>query len=139
MIFAAIASDFELGTEPDDSACFFSPSDGFLDVVEIAVEIHRPLIQVTCGHFQQPHLHFSRMTRVPGSETEFRICNQILSWRIRRIEKQDHFRLLYIHREVTAMLDGLKRVIFFLFSGLRDSHGHSHVIRLMWPTISSAN
>lgn len=59
MIFAAVTGDFELGAEPDDGPRLFGPSNGFLDVVEVAVEIHSPLIQVASGHLQQPHLQIS--------------------------------------------------------------------------------
>lgn len=73
MIFAAVTGDFELGAEPDGGARLFGPSNGFLDVVEVAVEIHSPLIQVASGHLQQPHLPISDSRfffpiDVPGNE-----------------------------------------------------------------------
>lgn len=55
MVFAAITGDFELGAEADDGAGFFSPRNGFLDVVHIAIEIHCPLIQVAGGYLEKPH------------------------------------------------------------------------------------
>lgn len=58
MILAAIASDFELGAEPDHSSRRFSPRNGILYVLHIAVEIHSPLVQITRRDFQQPHLFF---------------------------------------------------------------------------------
>ena len=56
MVFAAIASDLKLGTEPNHGAGILSPSYGLLDVLQIAVEVHCPLVQITGCDLQQPHL-----------------------------------------------------------------------------------
>lgn len=55
MVLAAIAGDLELGAETNGGAGFFSSGNGFLDVVEIGLEIHSPLVQATSGHFQESH------------------------------------------------------------------------------------
>lgn len=56
MVFTAIASDFELRAKPNNSTSFFSPNYRFLDVLQIAVEFHCPLIQIASSNLQQPHL-----------------------------------------------------------------------------------
>ena len=55
MVFAAIASDLELGAKPNHGTGLLGFSDGLLDVLQIAVEIHGPLVQITRRYLQQPH------------------------------------------------------------------------------------
>lgn len=50
VIFTAITCDFELGAKANDGAGPFSPRNGLFDVVQIAIEVHRPLIQVASSH-----------------------------------------------------------------------------------------
>lgn len=59
VILTAITSDLELRTKPDDSTGSLCLDNGGLDVPHVAFEVHSPLVQVTRGHFQQPHLRFS--------------------------------------------------------------------------------
>lgn len=56
VVFAAIAGDFKLGAKANNSANFSSPSDGLLDVLHVAIEVHRPLVQIARSNFQKPHL-----------------------------------------------------------------------------------
>lgn len=56
VILAAIASDLELRSKPDDSTGGFCLSDGSLDILHVALEFHGPLVQVTRSDLQQPHL-----------------------------------------------------------------------------------
>lgn len=55
MVFAAIAGNLELGTEPDDGAGMFGLGYGFFDLLCVAIEVHSPLVQIASSHFQQPH------------------------------------------------------------------------------------
>lgn len=56
MVFATIASDFKLGAQPNYCTGFFSPRDGVLNILHIAIEIHCPLIQVAGSHLEEPHI-----------------------------------------------------------------------------------
>ena len=55
MIFTTITGDFELGAEANNGAGHFSPRNGVLDVVQIAIKVHRPLIQIARSHLEKPH------------------------------------------------------------------------------------
>ena len=59
VILAAISSDLELGSKPDDSTGSLCLGNRSLDVLHVAFEFHGPLIQVTRGDLQQPHLRSS--------------------------------------------------------------------------------
>ena len=72
MIFTAIASDFELGSKSDDSTRFFGSCYGFLNVLQVAIKIQCPLVQITGGYFQQPHLP----KRNPKNENKNKKRNQ---------------------------------------------------------------
>ena len=55
MVLAAITSDFELRTEPNDGAGVFGDGYGLFDLVSVAIEVHGPLVEIASGHLQQPH------------------------------------------------------------------------------------
>jgi hypothetical protein len=59
VVFAPIASDLELGAEPNRRTGLLSHGYGLLDILQVAIEIHSPLVQITRGHLQQPHLEQS--------------------------------------------------------------------------------
>lgn len=56
MVLAAVSGELELGADADDGAGGLGPGDGLLDVAEVGVEVHRPLVEVAGGHPQKPHL-----------------------------------------------------------------------------------
>lgn len=56
MVFAAITSNLELGTETNDCTSLLGHGNGLLDLLQVAIEIHGPLVQITRCHLQQPHL-----------------------------------------------------------------------------------
>lgn len=56
VVLTAVSGELELGADADGGARCLGPGDGLLDVAEVGVEVHRPLIQVAGGHPQQPHL-----------------------------------------------------------------------------------
>lgn len=56
MVLAPISGELELGADADDGAGGLGPGDGLLDVAEVGVEVHRPLVEVAGGYPQKPHL-----------------------------------------------------------------------------------
>lgn len=64
MVFAAVSGELELGADADDGAGGLGPGDGLLDVAEVGVEVHRPLVEVAGGHPQKPHLVAARINRL---------------------------------------------------------------------------
>lgn len=56
VILAAVSGYLELGAKANDGAGFLGLGDGVLDVVQIAIKFHRPLVQIAGGDLQQPHL-----------------------------------------------------------------------------------
>jgi len=55
VVFAAITRNLEFRTEPNGGAGFFGLGYGFLDLLCVAIEIHRPLIEIACCNLQEPH------------------------------------------------------------------------------------
>ena len=64
MVLAAVSGELELGADADDGAGGLGPGDGLLDVAEVGVEVHGPLVEVACGHPQKPHLAAARTNRL---------------------------------------------------------------------------
>lgn len=56
MILTAIAAQLQLGPYPERCARIASFPDGLLGPGQVALEIHRPLIQTTCRQLHHPHL-----------------------------------------------------------------------------------
>ncbi len=56
MVFTAITSNLELGSKPNGCTGLLCHGYGLLDLLQVAIEIHGPLVQITRGHLQQPHL-----------------------------------------------------------------------------------
>lgn len=56
MVLAAVSGELELGADADDGPGGLGPGDGLLDVAEVGVEVHGPLVEVAGGHPQKPHL-----------------------------------------------------------------------------------
>lgn len=56
VVLAAVAGELELGADADGGAGGLGAGDGLLDVAEVGVEVHRPLVEVARGDTQQPHL-----------------------------------------------------------------------------------
>lgn len=56
MVLASVSRELELGADANYGAGGLGPRDGLLDVAEVGVEVHRPLVQVARGHPQKPHL-----------------------------------------------------------------------------------
>ena len=56
MVFTAIPSNLKLRPEPNHSPSLLSLGYGLLDVVDIAIKVHSPLVQIAGCNFQQPHL-----------------------------------------------------------------------------------
>lgn len=50
MVLASVSGELELGADADYGAGGLGPRDGLLDVPEVGVEVHRPLVQVARGH-----------------------------------------------------------------------------------------
>ena len=59
MVFAAITGNLEFGSEPNGSAGFFGLRYGLLDLLRVAIEVHRPLVQIACRNLQYPHRAFA--------------------------------------------------------------------------------
>lgn len=64
MILASIACDLKLRAEADDSTSLFGLGNGLLDILQVAIKVHRPLVQIASGNLQQPH--FARHSRFCG-------------------------------------------------------------------------
>jgi len=56
VVLAAVAGELELGADADGGAGGLGAGDGLLDVAEVGVKVHRPLVEVARGDPQQPHL-----------------------------------------------------------------------------------
>jgi len=56
VVLAAVAGELELGADADGGAGSLGARDGLLDVAEVGVEVHRPLVEVARGNPQEPHL-----------------------------------------------------------------------------------
>lgn len=52
VVLAAVSGDLELGADPDDGAGGLGAGDGVLDVAEVGVEVHRPLVEVAGRELQ---------------------------------------------------------------------------------------
>lgn len=50
VVLAAVAGELELGADADGGAGGLGAGNGLLDVAEVGVEVHRPLVQVARGH-----------------------------------------------------------------------------------------
>lgn len=78
MVLAAVSGELELGADADDGAGGLGPRDGLLDVAEVGVEVHRPLVQVAGGHPQKPHLAVAaRINRLHTSTGSLLTLEQI--------------------------------------------------------------
>lgn len=64
MVLAPVSGELELGADADDGAGGLGPGDGLLDVAEVGVEVHRPLVEVAGGHPQKPHLVAAQINRL---------------------------------------------------------------------------
>ena len=49
VVLAAVAGELELGADADGGAGGLGARDGLLDVAEVGVEVHRPLVEVARG------------------------------------------------------------------------------------------
>lgn len=49
VVLAAVAGELELGADADDGPSSLGALDGLLDVAEVGVEVHRPLVEVARG------------------------------------------------------------------------------------------
>jgi hypothetical protein len=56
MVLASVSGELELGADADYGAGGLGSHNGLLDVPEVGVEVHRPLVQVARGNPQKPHL-----------------------------------------------------------------------------------
>jgi hypothetical protein len=56
--------------------CLAMAMDSF-DILQVAIEIHSPLVQITRGHLQQPHLEQSRPSQTKQLKA---VDSQTTSW-----------------------------------------------------------
>ena len=104
MVLAAVSGELELGADADDGAGGLGPGDGLLDVAEVGVEVHGPLVEVAGGHPQKPHLAAAARISRPQS---------LLNW-IRRVGRRvgrwypgDGWSGPWIRRRRAADLEGV--------------------------------